>query len=609
MDLHYPENNETLYKMRPQESWGDPIALFDDGKVKEPKKVLDFFRGYPHEEQRRSEVVLVVPTSSSVIKRQAISPRFRNAPISELAKLTPYDWEQVLDYESGFLEKQRVTTEMGILTLTAVLLALSEGRFPVTYVSAFCEGVLDRFLMNCYPVHEYPNGDIVLRYGLTPRQIRERIADLNPRIVGINCLTTSHHNDCIDIAKIVREIDPEIKIIVGGIHPTALDKYFTQHAYVDYVCRDEGDVTLPELIYRLLKGLPVNDVLGITYQEGDEIVRNPQRPFVRTDLVPWFLREAIPKINGTDVVTLYGLWNNGELVGNSTTMQSSRGCGFACYYCASGRLPFRHRSVDMIIAELEYLISQGYKAISDETDQVVLPVPVFVEYCKRIVERGINKRLIFYTPNGLLIDGLWKLGEGGRRLMLEAGYRDLCLAVEGSKDYVEKILNRRINVDLVSPICESFRRIAKELGVDNELTIRIFTQPGAPGETTEMRQEIIQLATDWVKKGYIDHVISFISTSISGAQFFERTMALLLQKGKENRSVLSLGGLIPYEETESISVLDELHIFELFERHHIWTRFRFGLTNLNTLFGTPSEEVAWTAHALESLTPQQFKWF
>jgi radical SAM superfamily enzyme YgiQ (UPF0313 family) len=463
--------------------------------------------------------------------------------------------------------------------------------------------------MNCYPVYEYPNGDIVLRYGLTPEQIQERIVALNPRIVGIGCLTTSHHNDCLDVARIVREINPEIKIIVGGVHPTALDRYFAQHPYVDFVCRDEGDVTLPELVYRLLNDLPIDDVLGITYQKGDEIVRNPSRPFVRTDLVPWFLREAIPQVNGTDVVTLYGLWNNGGLVGKSTTIQSSRGCGFACHYCASGRLPFRHRAVDNIIAELEYLSSQGYEAVSDETDQVVLPVPIFKEFCNEVIKRGINKRFEFHTPNGLLVDGLWKLGEDGRRLMLEAGYRDLCLAVEGSKDYVEKILNRKINVDLVPPICESFRRIAKELGIEKELAIRVFTQPGAPGETPDMRQEIIRLATDWVKRGYIDHVISFVSTPISGTHFFERTIALLLQKTKENPDVLSLGGLIPREDIERLPALDDLHIFELFERNHIWTRFRFGLANLDTLFGTPSEEVTETARTLESLTPQQFKWF
>jgi hypothetical protein len=75
---------------------------------------------------------------------------------------------------------------------------------------------------------------------------------------------------------------------------------------------------------------------------------------------------------------------------------------------------------------------------------------------------------------------------------------------------------------------------------------------------------------------YIDHVISFISTPISGTHFFERTMALLLQKGKEDPWALALGELVPDEEIKSSAALDELHIFKLFERNHIWTRFRFG---------------------------------
>ena len=600
-----PPNNK-----RPDVAWGNPLALLAEGGVSNPLEMLEFFRNYPlRPEARATAVALVVPTSSSVIPREVLTTSFGAATIHEMEDWSAREWESALDSERGTVEKQRITTEMGVLTLAAVFAALSNGCFPVAYISAFSEGVLDRFLMNCYPVHQYANGDVVLRYGLAPDQIRKRIKELNPRIVGINCLTTSHHNDCIDVARIVREIDPKINIVVGGVHPTALDRYFAQHSCVDYVCRDEGDVTLPELTYRLLNNLPVDDVLGITYERDGEIIRNPPRPFVRTDLVPWFLREAIPKVNDTDVVTLYGLWNNGELVGKSTTIQTSRGCAFACHYCASGRLPFRHRSIENVIQELEYLVSQGYEAISDETDQVVLPVSLFKDYCKRIIECGLNKKLKFYTPNGLLIDGLWRLGEDGRRLMLEAGYRDLCLAVEGSKDYVEKVLNRRINVDLVAPICESFRRIARELGIADELKIRIFTQPGAPGETSAMREEIIRLAEDWVKRGYIDHVISFVSTSISGTHFFDRTMAALLHRGHEAEDLLSLEGLIPKEEIRDLPVFDESNIFRLFERHHIWTRFRFGLTNLNTLLGTPADEVAATVRTLEALTPGNLKWF
>ena len=49
---------------------------------------------------------------------------------------------------------------------------------------------------------------------------------------------------------------------------------------IDVVVRKEGEITIVEVAERFEAGKEFDDILGVTYRKGEEIVRNPDRPYI-----------------------------------------------------------------------------------------------------------------------------------------------------------------------------------------------------------------------------------------------------------------------------------------------------------------------------------------
>ena len=117
-----------------------------------------------------------------------------------------------------------------------------------------------------------------------------------------------------NVAEIAKELNPEIKIIAGGTHPT-LDPIGTMKTGVyDYVIRGEGEYTVLEL----MNGIDAYQIKGITFKsEKGEIVNNADRGFIENlDSLPFPQRDN------------YYSGNSKIDVGSIIT---SRGCPFSIH--------------------------------------------------------------------------------------------------------------------------------------------------------------------------------------------------------------------------------------------------------------------------------------
>lgn len=74
----------------------------------------------------------------------------------------------------------------------------------------------------------------------------------------------------------------------------------------------------------LAEGKPWEDIAGITYRNGSDIRRNPDRGYIQDiDSIPFPARSLIDN-------SVYIRPDTGEL---QTTIVASRGCPFPCVYC------------------------------------------------------------------------------------------------------------------------------------------------------------------------------------------------------------------------------------------------------------------------------------
>lgn len=146
----------------------------------------------------------------------------------------------------------------------------------------------------------------------------ERIVREQPTLVGISALTASIL-EAYALADALRR--EELRVVLGGLHVTACPTEALGHA--DAIVVGDGEPVWPQVLEDAKNG-----VLRPVYK--------PERPFD--------LRGApLPRY---------------DLLGGARrqrfTMQASRGCPFACDFCAASRLlgPFRSKPADRIRDEL-----------------------------------------------------------------------------------------------------------------------------------------------------------------------------------------------------------------------------------------------------------------
>jgi len=165
-------------------------------------------------------------------------------------------------------------------------------------------------------------------------------------VVGISAITRTIPQS-FELAGLIRKHNPGAKIVFGGPHATALPDETLE--YSDFVVRNEGDITFPELLHRFEENFDrprVENLAGISYRNADgEIVHNPAREFSDSKLLtalpfPVFSEETL------DTTRYF-------------TINTSRGCPYECEFCSvvshfGNR--YRAMSVDRTLEHIRYII-------------------------------------------------------------------------------------------------------------------------------------------------------------------------------------------------------------------------------------------------------------
>jgi anaerobic magnesium-protoporphyrin IX monomethyl ester cyclase len=307
-------------------------------------------------------------------------------------------------------------------------------------------------------------------------QIRRRIAQENPDYVGSTAYTSSIV-DAMEVLRVARETNPNVKTVMGGIHANFMYReLLEEYPFLDFVVRGEGEETVVELLNTVEAGGDLSEVKGIAYRENGEIRVTSARPFVENidDLIPaWDLVEW-------EDYTFYVL--PGSRLG---LVNSSRGCIHECVFCSQQKFWFRsyrERSPESFVAELDYLsktyginvvmLSDEYPTYNRKRWEKILDV---------IIERGVKMYLLLETCVGDILrdaDIMWKYRK--------AGVLHIYVGVEAtSQDMLDTFKKNIACRDSKEAI-----RIINEAGIISECSFVL----GMPEETPEKIEETLELA-------------------------------------------------------------------------------------------------------------------
>ena len=85
-------------------------------------------------------------------------------------------------------------------------------------------------------------------------KLADIVRQTHPMAVGISYLTPLKYG-VERIANLVREIDPDIKIIVGACHPTYCPEEVMQNPDIDFIVSGEAEIPLLRLVKELKKDI------------------------------------------------------------------------------------------------------------------------------------------------------------------------------------------------------------------------------------------------------------------------------------------------------------------------------------------------------------------
>jgi anaerobic magnesium-protoporphyrin IX monomethyl ester cyclase len=255
-------------------------------------------------------------------------------------------------------------------------------------------------------------------FGYSYEHIERMIKQSDAFIIGISSLFTPYETEALKVVEIAKSVSPKSFIVLGGHHPTALPRQVMVCDAVDFVLRGEGEVSLPELVRVLKHGESPIHVPGIVFRQKEALHIGSPSVIGDLDKMP---RPALHHVNHK----FYRRNKQG-----ATVVVTSRGCPMSCSYCSLGKdslFPYRRRSVDSVIQEIESAVSQfDIRFIDFEDENLALNKKWVLELLHRIETQYNSQTFELRAMNGLFPPSL---DDEIVSAMKAAGFRTLNLSL------------------------------------------------------------------------------------------------------------------------------------------------------------------------------------
>jgi len=200
---------------------------------------------------------------------------------------------------------------------------------------------------------------------------------------GSYCMSI-HIKHLVPLLTEIKKINPNIKTVLGGAHPTLFPEQTAADPLVDFAVRGEGEGTMLELVQFIERGATdFSEVKGIAFKNPTGVVHNtPDREFM--DM------ETLPFVNWS-LMSPKAIKSMSEKIAR---VQTSRGCLFKCSFCINvitKNTKMRYRSPKRILDEIEYMIKKwGVHRIGIRDEVFLSNRKQAREIAEGIIERGIK---------------------------------------------------------------------------------------------------------------------------------------------------------------------------------------------------------------------------
>lgn len=306
-----------------------------------------------------------------------------------------------------------------------------------------------------------------------PREVEDAdelgrlLAERNADVVALSCYIWNGRK-LLAAARRLRELQPTVKIVLGGpeVGPIARD-VLAEHPHIDVVVRGEGEVPFAEIIDAWKAGQTLDEVAGICFRRGEEIVETADATILR-DL------NLLPSPHNDKYVTYSG---------RVAQIETQRGCVFRCNFCFYNKdLSIRNRrfELDRVKQELHYWLNR-------DVHSIYLMDPVFNLNAERAKE--ICRFIAEHNHKGIKVHSeIWAefMDDELARLMKAANVYWLEVGLQTTDDTTLAAIERRLRMEPFLKGIECLKR--------HNLYFELQLIYGLPNETPETFRRSLDFA-------------------------------------------------------------------------------------------------------------------
>lgn len=383
--------------------------------------------------------------------------------------------------------------------------------------------------------------------------------------VGISAMTGYQIIDALNFAKLVRQKNSKIPIVWGGVHATIKPEQTLESEYVDIIVRGQGEETFAELVRALDKGLPLHNILGISYKKAGKLFFNPDRPYKSINNFP-----PIPYHIVDDTMERYVKKN--AYADRNLIYLSSAGCPFRCRFCYLGNSAFKRiydvYPAERVVRELKHLFDRYHITGVELRDSNFF---VNEQRCRDIfsglIKAGVKLKISLLNGRADQLagfdDDFWRLAE-------DAGAVEILIGAESGDQEMLDYIDKKIKVEDILN-CERRARKFKANVFNSFISGYPIKEENKHNPKRQLKKELnntIDVIRKLFRINSVANAILFFYTPYPGTYFYEDSVRLGF---KEPLSLKEWGNIelknhttpwVPKSHIRKIGLLNKLFVLK-----------------------------------------------
>lgn len=392
------------------------------------------------------------------------------------------------------------STPLAVPLGAAYLAALLEtAGYNTEVIDGIGEGIFD--------IRTSKNGRLKFQ-GLSNQQIIDRIGP-ETHVLGISLMFSQSWVQNRELIQEIKKAYPELIIVVGGEHPTAMPEYvLTDCPEVDYVISGEGELAFLEFLWHHFHNLDMSQVPSLTFNDSNGRIIQGGRgrriaDFANLPHPAWHLCEIENYFDGS--------WSHGIFYGRNMLILATRGCPYQCTFCSNPYMwstRYMMRPISEVVDEIEWLIdTYGANSIDFEDLTAIVKKEWTLEFCSELKRRNID--IVWQLPSGTRSEAL---ETETLQALYDTNCRLLTFAPESGSEESLNIIKKKVKLDnLIRSLKEAIR-----IGHTTKINLII----GFPHENRRHCWQTILFGIKAAILGTHDCLVS-VFTPYPGSELFE----------------------------------------------------------------------------------------